>query len=145
LLASELGLITNSKFPIETRTLAVALKAELAGIKQGLVENADDLEKGSEGFLVPDISSAVRIMPEMLSKLGLLNPQTVQKVIASHGVLERYAEHFVRIGGVLVEVPNARRLIELPGEHAGTVARMNRVMVGVIDEALVGLDAYLKS
>jgi hypothetical protein len=130
---------------IEARTLVVALKAELAGLKQSLLENADDLEKGSSGFQVPDVATSVRIMPEMLSKLGLLDPDTVQKIIAAHGVLERYAEHCLRMGGVIVETPGARRLIELPGIQAGRVARMNRVLVEEIDKALIGLDDYLKS
>jgi hypothetical protein len=51
----------------------------------------------------------------------------------------------LRMGGVMVETPSTRRLIELPGDKAGQVARMNRVLVGVIDKALVGLDDYLKS
>jgi len=130
---------------IEARTLAVALKAELVGLKQSLIENADDLEKGSGEFQVPDVATSVRIMPEMLSKLGLLDPDTVQKIISAHGVLERYAEHCLRMGGVMIETPSARRLIELPGDKAGRVVRMNRVLVEVIDKALVGLDDYLKS
>jgi hypothetical protein len=76
---------------LEARTLAVALKAELIGLKQSLTENADGLEKraggetGSGGFQVPDIATSIRIMPQMLSKLGLLDPDTVQNIIAAHG------------------------------------------------------------
>jgi hypothetical protein len=49
------------------------------------------------------------------------------------------------MGGVIVETPGARRLIELPGIQAGRVARMNRILVEEIDKALIGLDGYLKS
>jgi hypothetical protein len=130
---------------IEARTLAVALKAELAGLNQSLTENADDLEKSGSDFLVPDIATSVRIMPEMLSKLGLLDPETVQNVITAHGVLERYAEHCLRMGGTMVERPGTRRLIAVPGDMAARVAKMKRVLVEVIDKALVGLNNYLKS
>jgi hypothetical protein len=132
---------------IEARTLAVALKAELAGLKQSLIENADGLEKSSDGFLVPDIATSVRIMPEMLSKLGLLDPDTVQKVVAAHGVLERYAEHCLRIdeGAELQKTPSRRGLISMAGGSAKKVARLNRTLAAVLDEALIGLDKYLES
>jgi hypothetical protein len=129
---------------IEARTLAIALKAELAGLKQSLTENADGLEKKDDDFLVPDMATSVRIMPEMLSKLGLLDPETVQKIITAHRVLERYAEHCLRMGGTMIETPGTRRQIEMPGDMAARVAKMNRVLVEVIDKALIGLNTYLK-
>jgi hypothetical protein len=77
--------------------------------------------------------------------LGLLDTETVQNVITAHGVLERYAEHCLRIGGTMVERPGTRRLIAVPGDMAARVAQMNRVLVEVIGKALVGLNNYLKS
>jgi hypothetical protein len=130
---------------IEARTLAVALKAELAGLNQSLTENADGLEKGTTDFQVTDIATSVRIMPEMLFKLGLLDPETVQNVITAHGVLERYAEHCLRMGGIIIKAPGTRRQIGLPADKAARVAQMNRVLVEVMDKALVGLNNYLKS
>jgi hypothetical protein len=134
---------------IEARTLAVALKAELTGIKQSLIENADGLEEkaNSRDFAIPDIATTVRIMPEMLSKLGLLDPATVQKVIAAHGVIERYAEHCLRMdeNAELLKTPSRRALIQMSGGSAKKVARLNRTLVTVIDQALVGLDDYLNS
>ncbi|SHG09947.1 hypothetical protein [Bradyrhizobium erythrophlei] len=125
---------------IEAQTLAIALKAELTGARKTLIENADDLERGVENdFQMPDMISSIRILPEMLPKLGLLGHDAVAQIMTAYGVLERYAEHCIRMGGSLVDTPGPKKLISLPGSNAARVARMNRVMAGVLDGALAEL------
>ena len=40
----------------DARAIAAALKAELEGIDKTLLENADDLEKGTKEFMVPNLA-----------------------------------------------------------------------------------------
>jgi hypothetical protein len=66
--------------------VATALKAELEGLDGTLLLNAKQLEqvKEQEGFLVPGLASTVRVMPQMVPKLGLLDQETIQSVIAAY-------------------------------------------------------------
>ena len=61
--------------------LASALYAELSGIHPTLIENAQSLTDRpaapSEGFMVPGPS--IKLLPGMLSRIGLLQPKTIRK------------------------------------------------------------------
>ena len=68
----------------EQRAVATALRAELAGCRQALLSNSELLKK--EGYLTPDMNfmtpdlvHAIRIMPHMIPKLGLLDQETIRK------------------------------------------------------------------
>jgi hypothetical protein len=102
----------------DRRTLAAALRAELAGIAQTLENNAAQLKKGSGDFIVPDVAHSVRVLPKMLPKIGLLDPETISKVIDAHIVIEQYCEQLTMRGGQLGsqnQTPN-RRLIAMPAD-----------------------------
>src|SRR5690348_13673256 len=65
----------------ERRALAIALRVELAGIARTLEENAKDVREAKSDFLVPDVRHSVRVLPELISKLGLLGPEAIQKTL----------------------------------------------------------------
>ena len=55
------------------------LRAELAGCRRALLTNAQQLKDPQAGtFLMPDLAHSIRIMPEMVSKFGLLDEETVK-------------------------------------------------------------------
>jgi len=69
----------------ETRALAGALKAELAGKSRSLKDNTRQIEeRRSSNVLVPDIAQSIRIMPKVTDKLGLLDEETIVAVIDAH-------------------------------------------------------------
>jgi hypothetical protein len=80
--------------------VATALKAELEGIRRILCENTEDLKKERPGMhiVVQDLAHLVRIMPNIIDKLGLLDTETIQSVVNAHIVLEQYYERFAHAG-----------------------------------------------
>jgi hypothetical protein len=126
---------------VEAQMLATVLSAELSLLKKLLLEHADGLERGVQNaFHVTDMYSLVRILPEMLPKLGLLGHDAVTQVVTAYGVLENYAENCVRMGGSVIAAAGPKRLVQLPGSKASEVAQMNRVIAEVLGAALDALD-----
>jgi hypothetical protein len=72
----------------DQRAVVTALRAELKVLRLALNDHAETLKKvqPDEGFLTPDLSNLVRIMPEMISKLGLLDQETIQSVMDAYGL-----------------------------------------------------------
>jgi hypothetical protein len=71
----------------DRRAVAIALRAELAALNDGLqphveiLKGLDALKDPDEGFNVPDLGQQLRVMPELVSKFGLLDRTTIQTVI----------------------------------------------------------------
>jgi hypothetical protein len=130
--------------------LAVAstLHAELVGIHRTLVENAQRLlddppQDGDEGFMVPEPS--IKLLPGMLSKIGLLPSETVRKVMDAYVLTEQYHQDLVLAGGQLQDkMPKDRHLIYMNASRAEFVAKLNRTRAGVVKEAIETLDPYLR-
>lgn len=136
---------------IDQRALATALKAELAGLRRILLSNSEDLQKkppeSDDLILIQDLTQSVRIMPEMIDKLGLLDPETIQSVIAAHMVVEEYCEKWLTRGGRLVEnaASGTRRpRLAVPADKAKLVIAANTGVSKVIQEAIAKLDAFLR-
>jgi hypothetical protein len=129
--------------------VASALYAELQGIHRAFTENAVHLEKHlpnpieGGGFTVPEPS--VKILPEMLSKIGLLNAETIRKVMNAYVLTEQYLDGLILLGGVLqANMPENRQMVYMDAHYAATVAKMNNVKAGVVKEAMEALAPYLK-
>jgi len=133
----------------DARAVATALKAELTNISDALLRNADDVKKKpagpDEGFNVADLSQSVRIMPEMLQKIGLLPVETIQAVLVAYGLLEQYYDYLIMMGGVRDDRMSDRRAIFVPGKEADHFAKLNRNMNSTVQEAVEKLDAFLKN
>jgi hypothetical protein len=66
----------------DQRAVATALKAELAGLNETFVSNTEKLkDRQGGGFLLPALDQSERVLPHMLPKVGLLDPETIQSVI----------------------------------------------------------------
>jgi hypothetical protein len=127
--------------------LASALFAELSGIHRTLIENAQHLTgrppNSSGGFVVPEPS--MKLLPGTLPKIGLLQSETIRKVMDAYVLTEQYVEQLILLGGRLQSnMPENRRLVYLDATHAKFVVELNRIRAGVVKEAIDALSPYLK-
>jgi hypothetical protein len=132
----------------DARAVATALKAELTNISEALLRNADDVKKKpvvapDDYFYVSDLFQSVRVMPEILQKIGLLPVETIQAALEAYGLLEQYCDYLIMKGGKRDDKMH-RRVIVVPGKHADNFAKFNRQMNVTVQEAVEKLDAFLK-
>jgi hypothetical protein len=126
--------------------VATALHAELQGIHHGLVKNIENLTDLSvdKGFLVPHPS--IKILPEVLSKIGLLRSDIIHKVMEAYVLMEQYFGDLILVGGkVQSDMPDTRPMVYLEGKHAKFVAGLGTVRAGVVKEAMDALAPYLNA
>jgi hypothetical protein len=129
----------------ETRALAAALRAELVGRSQSLLDNATRFKEGvkSECFIVPDIAQSIRVMPNVTDKLGLLDEDTIKDVIDAYVVIEQYCDRLILSGGRLMDdMPGNRRSVLLDADLAPKVLGGTLGVNDVIQKAIKRLDAY---
>jgi hypothetical protein len=125
--------------------MAVALRTELASIAWILEENAKDLAESKSDFTVPDVDHSVRVMPQMISKFGLLDADAIRKTIHAYILVEQYCERLLMLGGILSDVtPRHRRLVLMQEASAKHVAIINEVTATEIKKAISALDRYLQ-
>jgi hypothetical protein len=79
----------------DQRTVATALRAELEGLRRTLNDAAETVSQESyltadEQVQVPDLAQSIRIMPELASKLGLLDEKIINAVVDAYGMVEEY-------------------------------------------------------
>lgn len=136
----------------DQRAVATALRAELVTLSLSINSNCETLKKEGylkpdEGFVTPDYSHSVRIMPEMVPKLGLLDQETTESVVDAYVALEGFYERLILVGGRLEQhltAPNGhRRLVAFPTCKAPSVAAMNSSLLDEIQKAIAKLDAFL--
>jgi hypothetical protein len=112
----------------EVRAVAVALQSELRGFHRTLTTNALELKDVKGDFVVPELGQSIRVMPEMLSKLGHLNEDTIRLVIDAYLIVEQYGGHLILRGGKRGSKEHGQdRLIALPKEKAALVVSLNEV------------------
>jgi hypothetical protein len=149
----------------ERRSVATAVRAELAGFKDGLLENSEKLSQVPEhpgAFLLPDLVRSIRIWPHMIPKLGLFDQATVQRVTDAYLAVEQYGERLLLLGGHLVDPERAavgsvtrqmerrattdynRLLISFSADKAPLVIQLNSTVSGAIESTIVQLDASLR-
>jgi hypothetical protein len=129
----------------DARSVAIALKAELAPMAEGLLWNARllDDDPGPVNYII-DIAHSVQIMPQLLPKLGLLDETTIKDVTTAYGLIDQYCYHLIMLGGQLIpEMPANQRVVSLSDQLAGKAARINRSRAQVIQRAVARLDAIL--
>jgi hypothetical protein len=129
----------------DRRALAAALKAELAGFHRTLTENTSDFKNkdidSKSIMLVPDLSQSIRIEPQILDKIGLLTPETIQKIVAAYILVEQYHQSLVLNAGGQLQgnvTPN-RRLISLKRENLQAAIAITEVTAEKIQEAIDSL------
>jgi hypothetical protein len=127
--------------------LATALHAELVGVHRALTENAQHLTdkppNSDGGFVVPKPS--IKILPELLSKIGLLRPDDVRKVLDAYVLTEQYLDRLILGGGMLrTDMPEKRELVYVGAQLAPVVIEYNRATADDVKKAIDALTPYLK-
>jgi hypothetical protein len=147
----------------EQRGVATALRAELAGCRQALLTNAEKMNKDRRAgtFLMPDLAHTIRIMPEMISKFGLLDEVTIDKVANAYLAVEQYSEQLLLLHGARLVDPErvsagetqpagetratgSRRLMSFSADKAAQVIALNNQHAETIKEAIDRLDVFLQ-
>jgi hypothetical protein len=119
----------------------------LTGIHRTLSENAQQLihkpPDADGGFLVPEPS--VKLLPEMISKIGLLDADTIRIVMDAYVLVEQYVEDMVLAGGELqTDMPEKRQIVYLPATKAQFVIEYNQIKAGAVAKAIEALRPYVK-
>lgn len=94
--------------------VASALYAELSALHRALVDNAKFLEEkppdAEGGFMVPQLT--IKILPEMLPKIGLFKSNVIRKVMDAYLLYEQYLEGLILADGQLqANMPEGRQLV----------------------------------
>jgi hypothetical protein len=91
----------------EQRTVATALRAELAGCRRALLTNVELLnqDRRTGTFLMPDLVQAILIMPHMIPKFGLLDEETIDKVTNAYLAVQQHSEQLLLEVGVRLVDP----------------------------------------
>jgi hypothetical protein len=148
----------------ERRSVATALRAELAGCRDALLRNSEQLKEAHEtrSFLVVDLAHSIQIWPHMIPKLGLFDQAIIGRVTNAYLAVEQYAEMLLLQGGQLRhpesiamlagEAKEAgetrstnRRLIFLSADKAPHVREINSRVSEATEEAITQLDASLRT
>jgi hypothetical protein len=123
--------------------VTTALGAELSGFRDDLRFHIDSLKENKDA---PEISiggmSQIRILPDMVSKLGLLDVITVQKVIAAYNAVEGYEKNiFVPDGSdrKLERKDELGRWILIKRPQFEWVTGITEKTVKILDTAIVAL------
>ena len=132
----------------------MALRAELVGLSDRLQNNTKLLKEPELGeiirgppelpaFSVPDLGHLVRVLPQMVEKLGLLDPDTIRSVIDAHLAVEQHSDHMLQWGGSLRnDLPSHGRVVDVSSERAELVIFANEGLLGVLQTAIDRLGRY---
>jgi hypothetical protein len=153
----------------ERRSVATALRAELAKCRDALLRNSEKLREPTTGFfLVADLAHAIQIWPHMIPKLGLFDQETIARVTDAYLAVEQYCDMLLLSGGRLIdpkrlihpesiaiseageasEAEKTRstngRLISLSADKAPRVIQIHSAVSEAIESAIVQLDTSLR-
>ena len=130
----------------EQRAVGTALKAELEGLHRTLNDatatiSQDGYLQPDEQAQVPDLAQSIRVMPEVVLKLGLLDETTISAVLDAYGRVNEYSAKLVLLGGRpgVSPDPSFMRYVALPPDRLVPLARLNIVTAEVIQKAIAQL------
>lgn len=130
----------------DARSVAAALRAELISIEEMLLANAKTLGSvnGEDSFYTPNVGNLVRVMPELISKLGLLDVETVKAILRAYGLIDQHSQQLILLGGIPTEAKGLDgRLVLMRNQHAPLTAQLNRNYAQTVREAVNSLDPYV--
>jgi hypothetical protein len=129
----------------ERKSLAAALSAELCSVADALNRNRTHLQNpidiGGQQILVPDIAHSIRIFPGLIDKLGLLDAETIRKVIDAHILIDQYCEMLLIHGAIATP---GRRIIRMEAQDRGILIAADTSILEQIKAAIESLDCYLR-
>jgi len=134
---------------IEARAAATALRAELSGINQALMQNIANTETqrppSGGGYYVPDLSQGIRAYPHVLPKIGLFDSETIRLVLVAYAVVEQHCEVLAAWGGTqAANAPIGRRAIYMPAQYVEHLGTIDRKTSEYVQSAITKLDTFLQ-
>lgn len=129
----------------DSKSLVVALRAELAALHESLSSDLRALNSITGDFGVRDLAYRARIFPEMLDKLVLLDDRAITAVMEAYLCVDRYYEQLMVFGEAEFETRlSPRRMVRMKKEKVSIAIEHNEKLASYIGEALVELDRLLK-
>lgn len=134
---------------VEKRAVAAALRAELGTIHRALVENATMLRERApstdDGVLVPNLSDLIKIMPELLSRIGLLGYDTVREVMRSYFVVYSFFDRIVMLGArPQPNLPKPNSYAMADSDKAGRILTLCAKTADILAASITALDRILE-
>jgi hypothetical protein len=87
----------------------------------------------------------MKLLPDVLPKMGLLRAETIRKVMDAYVLTEKYLKGLILAGGKLYpNMPKGRDIVFVDAERTQFVIKFNRTRAGVVQEAINALAPYLK-
>jgi hypothetical protein len=136
----------------ETRAIAAAIRAELTGLLRKLETpfsrsstiSYSESKKESERSVIwiPDITARVRLIPELLPKLGVLDVETIGVVVDTQIAIEEYGD-YLRLKAKAGEGEKVGSDYALASYEKRPMEMRNEVLVEQVREAIERLDTYL--
>jgi hypothetical protein len=131
----------------EARALAVALKSELKHIAKGLREHINDLRDPSpreRGYMIADLRRSVRILPQSVHKLGLLDTDTLEALFGAYSLIDELRSRVIAIIGptLVKEMEEKGEIAALPSSSMPQIVSASDRVIKIIDVALSYLDKY---
>jgi hypothetical protein len=110
----------------EQRSVATALRAELAGCRDVLLRNSEQLKEAHDTrpFLMVDLAHSIQIWPHMIPKLGLFDQAIIGRVTNAYLAVEQYGEMLLLKGGQLT---HPESIAMLAGEAKEAVNQLRHV------------------
>ena len=115
----------------DRKALTAALLAELGDFRASLQSTIDVLKKGEKEGAI-SYPPPIRILPDLVPKVGLLDVDTVRKVMHAYNVAETIGEFFRR-------VPKESRPLELGRQKVDVIIKTLEWSVGIQDRAILAL------
>lgn len=129
----------------DTTGVAAALKAELPGFHHTLRENATVPVRQDQGFIVPDFSNSVLVLPSLSDKLVLLDSETIQEVLRAYLMIHEYGDRLIMAGGILNQkLPTTARLVAFDGAKKEFTDELTTTFADEIEKVMRKLDTYLE-
>jgi hypothetical protein len=136
----------------ETRAIAAAIRAELTGLLRKLetpfstssaaVYGDSGIEKEKSVIWIPDLTGRVRLIPELLPKLGVLDVETIGVVVDTQIAIEEYGD-YLRLKTKRGEGEKVGSDFALSSYEKRAMEMRNEVMIEQVREAIERLDMYL--
>jgi len=130
----------------------MTFRAELAGLVRKLEEPFSEInsityadgktESKRTTIWIPDIARRVRLIPELLPKLGVLDVETIGAVINAQIAVEEYGE-YLRSKTKRGEGEESGGEFALPGYERTILEIRNKSLIEQAGEAIGRLDRYL--
>ena len=136
----------DRKLQYEANSLRAAIKSELSANRQAFEQRFAQFNEPTEyeDALIQNKSNE-KIYSELLSNIGLLTEQEIEKVIEAYALLAEIPYRVRILVGTDGVGGYKDEFIRVPKGHQEIVAEMHKMTIPVLSQAIDVIDAHLKS